>query len=118
MPIHLLSVLHAPKSVIRKVHGLFATFFWGSQDGKGKRKWQAWKNMCVPMEKGGSGVRDLTEVQRSLFMKFGWQLVNQNSLWARFFHKKYVKLGHIVLSMTTGLGCRFGRVFWNAFQIY
>lgn len=55
------------------------------------------------------GVRKLGEVQRSFFMKFGWKILTQRSLWARFFRAKYVKNGHIVLS----LECKPGLKFWR-----
>ncbi|KAG6673010.1 hypothetical protein I3842_16G088800 [Carya illinoinensis] len=110
MPIHLLSVLHVPKVVIQKVNYLCASFFWGSQDRSIKRKLRAWKKLCAPhVEEGGIGVRDISEVQRSLFMKFGWLLETQNFLWAKFFRAKYIKAGHAVLS----LNCRSGSWFWK-----
>ncbi|XP_042959541.1 uncharacterized protein LOC122294687 [Carya illinoinensis] len=95
MPVYLLSAIHMPKLVIRKVHSLFANFFWGEQGGKSKRKWRSWRKLCAPEEEGGIGMRDVAEVQKSLFMKFGWNILTQKSLWANFFRAKYLKNGHI-----------------------
>lgn len=50
--------------------------------------------MRVPVEEGGVGIRDFVEIQNSLYVKFAWQLLTQNFLWARFFGAKYVK--HVI----------------------
>lgn len=51
MPIHLLSVLKMPKAVIKRLHSIFASFFWGSQGGRSKGNWRSWKKLCA----GGGG---------------------------------------------------------------
>lgn len=95
MPIHLLSVLNTLKQVINKLHSLMSTFFLGKIDGKPKRRWYAWREMCKPVAEGGLGIRNLYEVQQSLHMKLAWSLISQSSLWANFFSKKYVAGVHI-----------------------
>lgn len=65
--------------------------------------------LCVLVEEGGIGVRDISEVQSSLFMKFGWNILTQKSIWANFFWAKYVKNGHIVQCLDKKGGSRF----WN-----
>ncbi|XP_042969088.1 uncharacterized protein LOC122301771 [Carya illinoinensis] len=99
MPMNLLSTLNLPNLVFKKLQGLFANFFWGEQDDKSKWKWRAWKKLCVPVKEGGIVVRDLEEVQKSLFLKFRWNLLTKNSLWAKFFRAKYVKHGILCLIM-------------------
>ncbi|XP_042942930.1 uncharacterized protein LOC122277118 [Carya illinoinensis] len=108
MPIHLLSVIQKPASVIKKLNSLFSGFFWGDKNGKVKRRWKAWNHMCGPVEEGGIGVRKLGEVQRSLFHKFRWQLLTEDSLWANFFRAKYVKNKQMCL----WLGRTSGSNFW------
>ncbi|KAF5475233.1 hypothetical protein F2P56_007063 [Juglans regia] len=107
MPMHLLFALHVPKLVFKKLQGLFANFFWGEQGGKSKWKWRAWQKLYVPMEVGGIGVSDPDEVQKSLFLKFGWNLLTKNFLWAKLFRAKYVKHRHIVLSDDSSSGFLF-----------
>ncbi|XP_040990910.1 uncharacterized protein LOC121238132 [Juglans microcarpa x Juglans regia] len=60
VPIHLLSVLYAPKAVVASLNRLM-------------------------------------NVEVSLFMKFAWKLLTQNSIWVNFFKAKYVKERHISL---------------------
>lgn len=71
LPIHLLLVLQVPKAIIRNLNGLFTEFFCGEEDGRSKRNWRALKKLCLPVEEREIGVRNLEEIQRSLFLKFG-----------------------------------------------
>ncbi|KAG2689159.1 hypothetical protein I3760_09G127200 [Carya illinoinensis] len=108
MPIHLLSVLHAPKAVMTALNCIMSNFFWGSWNGKQKRKWVAWEKICSPIREGGLGLRKLKEVQDSLFMKLAWNLLTGDSLWANFFKQKYVKNQHVTL-----VDQRKGTLFWK-----
>lgn len=87
---------------------IFSFFFLGEKNGKAKRRWKAWNKMTVPMERG-IGIMKLGEVQRSLFHKFGWPLLTQNSLWSNFFRAKYVKNKQLSLC----LGRILGSSFWH-----
>ncbi|XP_042974708.1 uncharacterized protein LOC122306346 [Carya illinoinensis] len=107
MPIHILSVVKVPKAVFGMINKIFSNFLWGSSLGNKKRKWVAWHQICKPMEEGGIGIRDLVEVQQSLFMKFGWKLVTGVSLWADFFREKYLHRDHVYNVMTKNKGSRF-----------
>lgn len=95
IPIHCLAILPTPKTVIDKLKRLMSTFFWRVSEGKPKRKWLSWDDMCKPVLEGGVGLRRLQDVQTSLHMKLAWNLLQGNSLWARFFLAKYVGLAHI-----------------------
>ncbi|KAG7979916.1 hypothetical protein I3843_05G155000 [Carya illinoinensis] len=70
IPIHMLSVLKIPKGVYDRIRNIFSDFLWGSSSEIRKRKWVSWNVICKPVEEGRLRVRDLMEVQESLFMKF------------------------------------------------
>ncbi|TXG56159.1 hypothetical protein EZV62_017472 [Acer yangbiense] len=56
MSLHLLSVLNTPKSVFFfffKSRYVLFFFFLGDHKGKDKKKWKAWKRLCIPTEEGG-----------------------------------------------------------------
>ncbi|XP_042964656.1 uncharacterized protein LOC122298876 [Carya illinoinensis] len=108
IPIHLLSVLHAPKAVMVVLKRLMSNFFWGSWNGKQKRHWVSWSKICSPIREGGLGLRKLEEVQESLFMKLAWNVLTGDSLWANFFKHKYVKNQHVTL-----VDQRKGTLFWK-----
>ncbi|XP_042950164.1 uncharacterized protein LOC122282278 [Carya illinoinensis] len=97
IPMHLLSVLSTPKTVVSSLNRLMSNFFWGSSNGKQKQKWVAWQKICSPTLEGGLGLRKLEEVQSSLFMKMAWNLLTQDSLWANSFKHKYCKGNHVTL---------------------
>ncbi|XP_035541522.1 uncharacterized protein LOC118344586 [Juglans regia] len=109
MATHLLAVLPVPNGVFKVLNRIMSSFFWGNSDGRGKRKWVAWKNICYPTEEGGLGIRDFGDVQRALHMKFAWHLLRGQSLWADFFKGKYVKGIHLSL-----LSPNKGTLFWKA----
>ena len=90
MALHLFAVLQVPNSIIKVLNRLMSTFFWGEVNGKGKKKWVAWTNICKPVEEGGLGLRNLDDMQKALHMRFAWNLIQGKSLWARFFKEKYV----------------------------
>ncbi|KAG2411275.1 hypothetical protein I3760_Q015100 [Carya illinoinensis] len=103
----MLSVLKIPKGVYDMIRNIFSDFLWGSSSEIRKRKWVSWNVICKPVEEGGLGVRDLMEVQESLFMKFGWKLLKGDSLWAEFFKKKYIGQDHVYKAIQVQKGTRF-----------
>ncbi|KAF5444244.1 hypothetical protein F2P56_036732 [Juglans regia] len=91
IPIHLLSILQVPKSVIVSLNRCFGNFFWGMKEGKPKKHWRAWDGRCKPVQEGEAGIRNIAETQKELHMKFAWKILTENSQWSRFFKAKYVK---------------------------
>lgn len=53
------------------------------------------------------GIRDLTEVQVSLFMKYAWKMLVGGSLWSDFFKAKYMGNLHIAALINSNRGTRF-----------
>lgn len=85
LPIHLMSVIQVPLSVVRVLNRYFSNFFLGMIDGKPKKHWLAWLAVCQPVGEGGVGLRQLQDIQKSLHMKFSWKLLVDNSLLSNFF---------------------------------
>lgn len=84
MPIHLLSILQVPKSVIVAISRSLSNFFWGYKDGKRNKHWKDWASMSLPTSEGGIGIRNFQDVQKSLHMKLAWKLLTVDPLWSRF----------------------------------
>ncbi|XP_042952307.1 uncharacterized protein LOC122289402 [Carya illinoinensis] len=55
------------------------------------------------------GFRKFTDIQKSLFMKFAWKIMVEDSLWSHFFRAKYLRQNHISL-VDRGKGTRFWRM--------
>ena len=50
----------------------------------------SWDIVCLPKNKGGLGIKDLSKFNEALIGKWGWDLANnQNQLWARVLMSKY-----------------------------
>jgi len=58
MPLYLVSVLAAPKWVLKEIRNLQRYFLWGNIGQK--RKWTLvkWDTVCLPKIYGGAGLRD------------------------------------------------------------
>ncbi|KAG6629785.1 hypothetical protein CIPAW_14G109400 [Carya illinoinensis] len=72
-----------------------------------KRKWISWKQICLPVEEGGLGIRAFHEVQESLLMKFAWKLIKGGTMWSDFFASKYVGNDHVFSVKQKNRGSRF-----------
>ncbi|XP_042978817.1 uncharacterized protein LOC122309401 [Carya illinoinensis] len=76
------------------------------QDGKLRKYWKSWEQLCLLTSEGGMGFRNLQDVQKTLFMKFAWKLLMEDSLWSQFFKAKYMRDRHVSL-LPQGKGTRF-----------
>ncbi|XP_035546579.1 uncharacterized protein LOC118348628 [Juglans regia] len=54
-------LLHTPQMVLQKIQRMLCNLFWGTTDGKPKRKWCFWDAICKPISEGGLGVRNLRQ---------------------------------------------------------
>lgn len=62
VPVHLLAVIHAPKSIFVVINQLFSTFFWCSVEGKAKGKRVKLDLLSKPVDKGDVGLGSLINV--------------------------------------------------------
>lgn len=60
MPLHLLSVLNTPKTVFKKIQGIFSSF--SEVNLKRKEKNGRFERSCVPIEEGGIRVRTISNI--------------------------------------------------------
>ncbi|XP_042939531.1 uncharacterized protein LOC122274569 [Carya illinoinensis] len=109
LPIYLLSTVYVPGSVMKSINRCLSNFFWGVHEGKPKKHWKSWDKLCLPAAEGGMGFRKFTDIQKSLFLKFAWKIMVEDSLWSNFFRAKYVRQNHISL-VERGKGTRFWRM--------
>ncbi|XP_016482447.2 uncharacterized protein LOC107803276 [Nicotiana tabacum] len=103
MPIHLLSAVNPPASVINKLYKMIAQFFWSNSIGGKARHWASWDSLCLPKEEGGVGFRSLHDMPRALFCKLWWNFRTKPTLWSSFMCQKYCKkLNAIVVPWRKG----------------
>ncbi|XP_019252901.1 PREDICTED: uncharacterized protein LOC109231716 [Nicotiana attenuata] len=96
LPIYILCALNPPKSVPKLMEKHFANFFWGTSEGKNNYHWSARKNLCLPKEEGGVGIRRMEDITEPLNIKRWWRFRTQPSLWTTFLRNKYCKRAHVV----------------------
>lgn len=79
-------VCQLPNNVIDKIEALCANFIWNNKKHK-----VAWKQLCLPKDKGGVGLKDIRTLQQSMAIKLIWLFLNRNSLWANWMPSRYLK---------------------------
>lgn len=90
MPFYLLSILAAPKWVLKEIKNLQCNFLWVSSGPN--RKWALvkWDNVCLPKKAGGIGLRDPGYSNKVMGAKIWWiWLSNPNTPWASLWTAKY-----------------------------
>ncbi|VFR00055.1 unnamed protein product [Cuscuta campestris] len=68
-----------------------ARFLWGVKDGKRKHHWVSWKEICVPTDFGGLGIRALHHIHQAYSYKLWAKIRSDQGLWATFMRRKYLK---------------------------
>lgn len=72
LPIHLLSFVCAPQTMLKQISGLMDELFWGWMNNRKKYHWVSWKNLYFPYDEGGIGFRQLADVTTSFQYKQRW----------------------------------------------
>ncbi|XP_058741406.1 protein NRT1/ PTR FAMILY 4.2-like [Vicia villosa] len=68
-----------------------SNFLWGGSEEKRKMHWVSWNDLCLPVEKGGLGVRNLEDFNNALPLKWNWRIFGaSNTLWYRILKARYV----------------------------
>ncbi|XP_074301323.1 putative mitochondrial protein AtMg00310 [Silene latifolia] len=90
IPTYAMSVFKLPVNFCDELRSLVSSFWWGSEGGKRKIPWIAWRKLCEPKCKGGLAFRDFMSFNKALLGKQGWRLLtNGESLMSRILKGKY-----------------------------
>ena len=90
MPIYLLSVLAALKSIIKQIRNIQRNFLWGGSEGNKMWPLVDWKTICTPKSIGGLGLRDPLDNNKVMSAKIWWRWVNYaEEPRAKLWHLKY-----------------------------
>ena len=73
LPTYFLSLFTIPKSVAARLESIQRNFLWGSYEGSFKYPLVAWENVCLPIEMGGLGIRNVVSFNQALLGKWLWR---------------------------------------------
>ncbi|KAL0307993.1 UNVERIFIED_CONTAM: hypothetical protein Sangu_3000200 [Sesamum angustifolium] len=96
-PLHLLQVIHPPKSVLTTIKYIFSGFFWGSYNGRKHIHWSSWAKACFSVAKSGLGVHSLADYVCAFSMKLWWRFRGKSSLWSEYLHSRYCRNLHLTI---------------------
>ena len=65
-------------------------FLWGGGSDTNKIAWIKWDTVCLPKEKGGLGIKDISTFNLAMLGKWRWNLFHdEGQLWAKILVSKY-----------------------------
>ncbi|XP_019226274.1 PREDICTED: uncharacterized protein LOC109207745 [Nicotiana attenuata] len=96
LPIHLLSAVSPPKTILKQIEKLTANFFWGMDKERNRYHWASLQKMSITQEEGGIGLRAIEDVCKSMEFKQWWTFRTKQSLWSSFLLAKYCQRSHPV----------------------
>lgn len=69
IPTYVMSCFLLPQDIIKKLQSAISNFWWSSKQNNKGLHWIAWEKICILMEKGGLGFRDLKNFNLALLAK-------------------------------------------------
>ena len=86
MPTYLMSLFRLPKGVKHRLDKIQRDFLCGGGFLERKLHLINWDSVCQSKEKGGLGIRNLSNFNRPLLGKWSWRFVmDDNSTWRSVF---------------------------------
>ena len=90
IPIYFFSFFRVPRRVVDKLVCIQRRFLWGGEIDHNKIVWVNWETVCLPKERGGLGIKDITKFNSTLLGKWKWDLFHRpRELWAKVLVSKY-----------------------------
>jgi hypothetical protein len=89
--VYWLSLAKVPTSTLHKIQQLMANFLWRGASKTTGFHLSKWKNIAIPKEFGGWGIRNIFCIVKSLAVKSCWRGIFGNSLWSQILKGKYLK---------------------------
>ncbi|XP_010513407.1 PREDICTED: uncharacterized protein LOC104789404 [Camelina sativa] len=88
-----MSAYRLPNACIKEIDSLCSAFLWSGPTLNTKKAKVAWKDVCIPREEGGLGLRLLKEANTVSCLKLIWRLLSTNSLWTKWLRTYLLQKG-------------------------
>ena len=86
----LLSLFRLPKKIKLRLDKIQRDFLWGGGSSERKIHLIKWDSVCQSKERGGLGIRNLSNFNRALLGKWCWRFtMEDNSMWRSVINLKY-----------------------------
>ncbi|MFS7946370.1 putative RNA-directed DNA polymerase [Helianthus anomalus] len=86
------SVMMLPSSILKDLEKRLRRFLWNGGNPGSVRAKVAWKDVCMPKDEGGLGIRSIVDVNKALLTSHIWSLVtNRPSFWVQWIHSYKLK---------------------------
>ncbi|XP_022032639.1 uncharacterized protein LOC110933740 [Helianthus annuus] len=90
--VFLASFFIIPTRVINELEKRIRRFLWNAGSEGQIRAKVAWKDVCLPKQEGGLGIRSISDVNKSLMAMHVWSiLTKRESIWVRWIHEYKLK---------------------------
>jgi hypothetical protein len=88
-PLYALSVFKIPRKYANAIDKIQKNFLWTGMETKKRMALIAWDKVCKPVEKGGLGLRKVSEMNDFLMAKLLWRLFKDKGEWKEIWTNKY-----------------------------
>ncbi|XP_021991415.1 uncharacterized protein LOC110888183 [Helianthus annuus] len=86
------SVFILPMRIVKDLEKRMRRFLWNGGAPGSIRSKVAWKDVCLPKDEGGLGIRNISDVNKALMMSHIWSIItNRESLWVKWIHSYKIK---------------------------
>lgn len=76
------SIFILPRKVVKEIEKLYRNFLWAGRYEKNGMALVAWRDVCLPRNEGGLGVKQIKQWNRAAMVKHLWRLhANVPDLW-------------------------------------
>ncbi|CAN1318107.1 LINE-1 retrotransposable element ORF2 protein [Linum perenne] len=90
IPSHVFSCFMLPDSLLNKMDGLIARFWWSGDIKRKSIHWCSKERLTTTKQLGGLGFRSFKEFNLAHLAKLGWRIIhNPNALWVRVLKALY-----------------------------